>query len=110
MFRCLGRSATVANRLRAQRVKEQQKAPFRSQAQLLAQLEVRQRVQLIIAIKGSSQQCTHAAEQQLLAYLLHLLLLSAVCIAAETFRIAWSYRRPPASMQRLSLRSTAAKC
>jgi alpha-D-ribose 1-methylphosphonate 5-triphosphate synthase subunit PhnI len=40
MFRCLGRSATVANRLRAQRVKEQQKAPFRSQAQLLAQLEV----------------------------------------------------------------------
>jgi hypothetical protein len=41
MFRCLGRSATVANRLRAQRVKEQQKAPFRSQAQLLAQLEVR---------------------------------------------------------------------
>uniref|UniRef100_A0A383WC16 Alpha-type protein kinase domain-containing protein n=1 Tax=Tetradesmus obliquus TaxID=3088 RepID=A0A383WC16_TETOB len=39
MFRCLNRSMTVANRLRAQRVKEQQKAPFRSQTQLLAQLE-----------------------------------------------------------------------
>jgi hypothetical protein len=40
MFRCLGRSTTVADRLHAQRVREQQSAPFKSQAQLLAQLEV----------------------------------------------------------------------